>query len=167
MSDNDNNMNMYWVNNNSSSSSISSMGKDVFTQILIILGKYRIDKEMKNDENDKYYAIISQPISRDYGGDILTPHNKISEDVINIVNKLKDEVKIFNDNNKYNKGVFHLSQPLANLYGEIIIIIDYSDKLIQTNIPKFNDNILFNYILFSAKLQTIIPFKFEEFQDKL
>jgi hypothetical protein len=48
--------------------------------------------------------------------------------------------------------VFKFSLSLANLYWEIIIIIDYSNEIIQINIPEFNDSIILNYILFSGEL---------------
>jgi hypothetical protein len=51
MSDNDNNMNMYGVNNNSYSST-SSVGEDLFIQIKDLVSQYRIDQEMMNDGND-------------------------------------------------------------------------------------------------------------------
>jgi hypothetical protein len=54
MSDNDNNLSIYGVNNNSSSSSISfTEEEEVFTQIKDLVSKYRIDQEMKNDGNDQ------------------------------------------------------------------------------------------------------------------
>jgi hypothetical protein len=35
-----------------------NLREDIFTEILIILEKYRIKQEMKNDRNDEYYAIM-------------------------------------------------------------------------------------------------------------
>jgi hypothetical protein len=52
MSDNDYNMNMYGVNNSSFSLSTFLIEEDVFTQIKDLVGKKRIDQEMKNDGND-------------------------------------------------------------------------------------------------------------------
>jgi hypothetical protein len=36
---------------------------------------------MKDDENCVYYAIISQPIPKVYGGDVLGPQSEIPDDV--------------------------------------------------------------------------------------
>jgi hypothetical protein len=66
MFDNDNNMNIYGVNNNNSSLSTYSMREDVLGEILYILNKYRIKQEMKNNRNDGYYAILSQTIPNLY-----------------------------------------------------------------------------------------------------
>jgi hypothetical protein len=76
--------------------------------------------------------------------------NNFSENVIDIVNKLKDEVKIFNEDNEYYECVFDFSQPLTNLYEEIIIIIDYTNKIIQINIPKIIQ-IIISYFLQNFK----------------
>jgi hypothetical protein len=84
---------------------------------------------MGNDGNDQYYAILSQSIHREFAGDILSSKNNFSENIIDIVDKLKDEVKTFNEDNEYYEGVFDLSQHLANSYEKIIIIIDYNNKI--------------------------------------
>jgi hypothetical protein len=97
---------------------------------------------MKNDGNDRYYAIMSQDIPEEYGGDILGRKNKISEKAREMVNILNDEIINFNKTYLNNEGEFNFSQLLPNLYGEIIIIIDYSNKLIQINIPEFNKKII-------------------------
>jgi hypothetical protein len=76
---------------------------------------------------------LFQIIPNLYEGDFLNSKNKILENVIDIVDKLKDEVKILNEDNEYYEGVFDFSQPLANLYLQIIIIIDYINKIIQIN----------------------------------
>jgi hypothetical protein len=60
-------MNMYGVNNNSFSSSSSLMEEEAFFQIKAILEKYRIDQDLKNDGNCRYYEIISQTIPHVYG----------------------------------------------------------------------------------------------------
>jgi hypothetical protein len=52
MFDNDNNMSIYGVSNNCSSSTSLIEEKEVFTQIKDLVSKYRINKEMKNDGND-------------------------------------------------------------------------------------------------------------------
>jgi hypothetical protein len=93
MSDNKNNnkndMNIYDINNNRSSSSISSMEDDVFIHIQALLSQYRIDEETKNDGNDRYYAIMPQDIPDDYGGDVLCLKKKIPEEITQLVNILK------------------------------------------------------------------------------
>jgi hypothetical protein len=96
MFDNDNNMSMYCVNNNSSSSSISLTREEVFIKIKDLVSQYRIDQEMRNDGNNQYYAIMCQSIHREFAGDFLSSKNNFSENVIDIVDKLKDEVKTFN-----------------------------------------------------------------------
>jgi hypothetical protein len=79
---------------------------------------------------------------------------------------LKDEVKTFNEDNEYYKGVFDFSQPLANLYEKIIIVIDYNNKIIQINIPKLNDSIILDHFSIFAELQEVIPVNsFKKFQN--
>jgi hypothetical protein len=63
--------------------------------------------------------------------------------------------------------VFHFSQHLANLNGEIIIIIDYSDKIIDINVPNFKDSILLDHFSIFFKLQGVVLSNFEEFQNIL
>jgi hypothetical protein len=94
---------------------------------------------MKNDGNDEYYAIMSQAIPNLYGGDVLSPQNKISEEVMNIFKILKKLVLKFNETHYYNQFVFDFIQPLANKYNKIIVSIDYRNNSIQINIP-FVDN---------------------------
>jgi hypothetical protein len=53
--------------------------------------------------------------------------------------------------------VFDFSQSLTNFYFQIIIIIDYTNKILQINIPKFNDSIILDHILIFAELQIVIP----------
>jgi hypothetical protein len=123
---------------------------------------------MKNDRNDRYYGIMSQTIPNDYEGDVLGPKKKISEELKAIVNILNYKVKDSNKTHLNNVGEFNFSQHLTNLDEEIIIIINYSNKLIQINIPEFNNNIVFNYISFFIKLQRLIPENsFKEFQNIL
>jgi hypothetical protein len=110
MSDNDNNMSIYDTNNNNSSSSSSLTKEEVFIKIKDLVSQYRIDEEMKNDGNDQYYAILSQVIPNLYGGDVLSSKNNFSENVIDILDKLKDVVKTFNEDNECYEGVFDFSQ---------------------------------------------------------
>jgi hypothetical protein len=105
---------------------------------------------MKNDGNDEYYAIMSESNQTEFAGNFLNPKNEISENIIYMINILKIEVKKFNYN-EYYKGVFHFSQPLTNFYLQIIIIIDYNNKIIQVNIPKFKDSILLDYFSIFAE----------------
>jgi hypothetical protein len=47
-----------------------------------------------------------QNTSIEFAGDVFGPKNKISENVKDIVNILKGEVKKFNDDSEYNKILF-------------------------------------------------------------
>jgi hypothetical protein len=169
MSDNDNNMSIYGVNNNNFSSSISSIKEEVFIKLKgftkYIYNKSRDKKMMEMMDIMQLCLKLFQQNMEEM---VFSPKNKISEDVMNMVNILKNEFKTFNDDNEYGKGVFKFSHHLANLYEEIIIIIDYSDKIIQINIPKFNDSIILDHILISAELQIVIPKNsFKKFQNTL
>jgi hypothetical protein len=73
-----------------------NLRENVYNKILFILQKYRIRQEMKNDGNDRYYAILSQTSPNSYEGDVLDPESEIPEDVMNVVKILKKIVFNFN-----------------------------------------------------------------------
>jgi hypothetical protein len=98
---------------------------------------------MKNDWNDRYYAIMSQLISNLYGGDVVGPQSEIPEDVINIVKILKKKVLKFNKTHLKNQDWFDFIQPLAKSYDKIIVSINYRDNTIQINIPNVNNNTVY------------------------
>jgi hypothetical protein len=99
---------MYDVNNNSSSSSSSSNEEETFFQIKTIFEKYRIEQDMKNEENCGYYAIMSQAIPEDYGGNFFGPQIEIPDDEKKFVNVLKTKVRKFNEIHLNNQEVFDL-----------------------------------------------------------
>jgi hypothetical protein len=160
MPDNKNNnkddMNMYGVNNNNSSSlSISSIEDEAFLYMQAILKKYRINQDMKNDESDGYYVIISQVIPNLYRGDALGLQSKIPYDVKILDNMIYSLVLIFNETHLSNKEKFKFAQPLTNSYGKIIVIIDYSKKVININIP-YNNTIFHFVVITLVNLEDLV-----------
>jgi hypothetical protein len=65
----------------------------------------------------------------------LCPQSQISDEITFLVNILKKKVLKFNETNLNNQElvevleVFDFIQPLANLYNKMILVIDYSNKL--------------------------------------
>jgi hypothetical protein len=107
-----------------------NLRENVFGEILSILNKYRIRREMNNDGNDGYYAILSQTSPNPYGGDVLGPESEIQEDVINIVKALKNIVFNFNKNNLYDQtGLIlfnlYLTDIIKLLFQLILILKQY------------------------------------------
>jgi hypothetical protein len=88
----DNDINMHGINNNSSSSSSSRMEDEAFLHTKPLLKQNRNNQEIQNDENHRYYTIISQGIPEDYRGDVFSSENRISEEVTQVLTILKDEV---------------------------------------------------------------------------
>jgi hypothetical protein len=148
-----------------------NLQKNVFSEILSILQKYRIRQEMKNDGNDRHYAILSQTSPNPYGGDVLGPESEIPEDVINIVKVLKKIVFNFNKNNLYDRDWFNFIQPVANRYNKIIVSIDYRNITIQINIPFVDNNTVYyidNISFFSLEdLAKSNRYNNNDFKDKL